>query len=283
LEKNFDLTEYNSYKIKSYCRKAYFPQSSLELQKVIKEIDDSPIVILGNGNNIILSKDFYEECFIIFNGNLNNISRNQDIINAEAGVTTKELSLFALYNRLAGFEIYYDIPSSVGGAIYMNAGASGEEITDNLDSVNYLDLNDLVVKTIAKKDICFSYRNSTFQQKADKIILSASFRLREGDSHTIQSKMLRIQEDRWRKQPRKYPNAGSVFKRPKGYYVGAMIEELGLKGFRIGGAQISKKHGGFIINTGNATGQDILDLIKLVKEKIKNRYGVVLEVEQQVI
>src|SRR5690606_19507865 len=189
----------------------------------------------------------------------------------------------ALENGLSGIEIFYDIPSSLGGAIVMNAGASGEEIKDVLVKVRYLDLQDLKIKEILKEDMSFEYRNSFFQRNTDKIVLKAWLRLKAGSKDQIKDKMETIKAQRWAKQPKEFPNAGSVFKRPKGYYVGAIIDELQLKGFTIGGAKISEKHGGFIVNFNNAKGEDIINIINEVKRRVLENFGVDLEVEQRII
>jgi len=165
----------------------------------------------------------------------------------------------------------------------MNAGASGEEIKDVLVKVRYLDLSDHTVKEILKEDISFEYRNSFFQKNTDKIVLKAWLQLQKGNKESISEKMETIKAQRWAKQPKEFPNGGSVFKRPPGYYVGAIMDELGLKGFTIGGAKISEKHGGFIINFNKATGQDILAIITEVKRQVWEKYQIDLEVEQRVI
>ncbi len=165
----------------------------------------------------------------------------------------------------------------------MNAGASGVEIKDHFIKARFLDLEDLKIKEINVKEVDFSYRNSFFQRTGNKIILKVWLQLNKGNQINIRKKMEEIKEARWAKQPKDFPNAGSVFKRPKGHYVGTMIEELGLKGLSVGGAQVSKKHAGFIVNYNNATGADILKLIKIIQEKVLERYGVSLEVEQRII
>jgi UDP-N-acetylmuramate dehydrogenase len=282
-EQGFNLTNFNSYKIKAFCNIAYFPASTDEIVEIYNTHKHGEIIILGNGNNVILSKSSYDDSFIIFNSNFNKIEVIENEIITEAGATTLQLSETALKNSFTGAEIFYDIPSSIGGAIVMNAGASGEEIKDILVKVRYLDLADMEIKEIHTNEMGYEYRNSFFQKNTDKIVLKAWFRLKPGNPETIKDKMESIKKQRWAKQPREYPNCGSVFKRPKGYYVGAMIEELGLKGFTIGGAQISEKHGGFIVNKGNATGQNILAIIKVVQEKVKAKFGVDLEIEQRII
>lgn len=280
---NFDLTNYNSYRIKSICKRAYFPETEEQIISFYKEIKS--YVLLGSGHNVILSKEYYETNFLIFNGNFENsiIDPETGVVEAEAGITMLQLSKLALDNSLSGLEIFYDIPSSLGGAIVMNAGASGEEIKDVLIKVRYLDLDDMKVKEIQKDDIGFEYRNSFFQRNTNKVILKVWLQLTKEDKVVIKEKMERIKQQRWDKQPKNFPNAGSVFKRPKGYYVGAIIDELELKGFTIGGAMISEKHGGFIINHNNAKGEDVIAIIKYVQKCVKTHYNLDIEVEQRVI
>ena len=165
----------------------------------------------------------------------------------------------------------------------MNAGTKEGEIKDILIKVRYFDLADMQIKEIVEEDIGFGYRDSFFQRNPDKIVLKAWFRLKPGNFEEIKAKMEETRQIRWAKQPREFPNCGSVFKRPPGRYVGPMIDELGLKGFAIGGAKISEKHSGFIINTGHATGQDILAVIDEAKKRVKENFGIDLEVEQRII
>lgn len=282
---NFDLTNYNSYRLKAFCHTAVFPTREEDFIEIYSnpKIYQDPIM-LGGGYNVILSKENYDRTFIIVGDSFSKIELISDnTILCQAGVNTEALSNFALENCLSGAEIFYDIPSSIGGAVVMNAGASGEEIKDILDTVRYLDLSTMKVCEIQKSDINFKYRNSLFQQSKGKVILSATFKLAPGNSETIKEKMETVKAARWKKQPRDFPNAGSVFKRPPGFYVGAMIEELNLKGFTVGGAKISEKHGGFIINFNGATGEDILNIISSVKQKVQERFGVDLEIEQRII
>lgn len=279
---NFDLTVYNSYRIKSLCKTAYFPENEQDVVDLYTNIKD--FILIGSGNNIILSKDYYDESFVVFNGNFETCLLTADCtLEAEAGSSMLNLSIMALENELSGIEIFYDIPSSLGGAVVMNAGASGAEIKDVLIKVRYLDLIDLQIKEIYKENMDFQYRNSFFQRNSDKIVLKAWLKLQKGDKKDIAEKMELIKEQRWSKQPKEFPNAGSVFKRPKGFYVGAMMDELNLKGFIIGGAKISEKHGGFIVNFDNATGKDILAIILHVKQKVMEKFNIDLEVEQRVL
>jgi UDP-N-acetylmuramate dehydrogenase len=280
---NFNLTDYNAYRINAVCAKAWFPENETDLLEIYRQNKNKRLIILGNGNNIILSKEYYEEEFIILNGCFDKITVNNSEIEAEAGATLLQLSETALNYHLTGLEIFYDIPSSVGGAVVMNAGTKEGEIKDILVKVRYLDLTDLRIKEIYKEDIGFEYRNSFFQKNTDKIVLKAWFQLKKGMPEQIKVKMEQTKQIRWAKQPREYPNCGSVFKRPPGRFVGPMLDELGMKGFAIGGAKISEKHSGFIVNTGNATGKDILAVIAEAQKRVKEKFDVDLEVEQRII
>jgi UDP-N-acetylmuramate dehydrogenase len=214
---------------------------------------------------------------------MNRIEVNGTEIVAEAGVTLEQLSETAFQHSLSGCEIFYDIPSSVGGAVVMNAGTKDGEIKDIIIKVRYLDLADLVIKEILIDEIEFEYRNSFFQKHTDKLVLKTWFKLTYGEKDKIKAKMENYKQIRWLKQPRNLPNCGSVFKRPKGIFVGPMLDDLGLKGFTIGGAKISEKHSGFIVNIGNASSQDILQIIKEVQKRVKEKFGIELEVEQKII
>lgn len=280
---NFDLTNYNSYRVKSKCETAYFPESEEDLVKLYKSKKD--FVLLGSGHNIVLSKNYYDTSFLIFNGNFNTVEvqKSSNVISAEAGATILKVSEIAEQNGLTGVEFFYDIPSSVGGAVVMNAGTKEGETKNILKKVRYLDLKDMLVKEKDNEELELEYRNSMFQKQKDKIILRAWFQLASGDSKNIRRIMDESKERRWSKQPREYPNSGSVFKRPPGCYVGPMIDELGLRGFTIGGAQVSKKHSGFIVNINNATGSDIIEIIKHTQSKVKEKFNIDLEVEQRII
>jgi len=280
---NFDLTDYNSYRLKSKCKTAYFPENKNDVVELYKS--NKTFILLGSGHNLILSKAYYDEHFIIFNGNFNkvDVDVSSKIIAAEAGATILTVSETAEEYGFTGVEFYYDIPSSVGGAVVMNAGTKEGETKNILKKVRYLDLTDMLVKEKVNKELEFEYRNSMFQKEKDKIILKAWFQLNSGNQSKIRKIMNESKARRWSKQPREYPNSGSVFKRPPGAYVGPMIDGLGLKGYTIGGAQVSKKHSGFIVNIDNATGEDILNLIKHIQKKVKERFNINLEVEQRII
>ena len=280
---NFDLTDFNSYKLKAKCKTAFFPENENDIIDLYKSKKD--FILIGSGHNIILSKDYYDTDFIIFNGNYNSIEINKksNIISAEAGATLYEVSMTAEKHCFTGVEFFYDIPSSVGGAVVMNAGTKEGETKNILKKVRYLDLLDMKVKEKLSDELELEYRNSFFQKQKNKIVLKVWFQLAIGIKEIIHKTMKDSRERRWSKQPREYPNGGSVFKRPVGKFVGPMIDQLGLKGYTIGGAQISEKHSGFIVNINNATGKDILELIAHSQKLVKDKFGVELEVEQRII
>ncbi len=280
---NFDLKQYNGYKVSAHCRRAFLPESEEEVIDIVRSNPD--ILFLGSGHNIILSQSFYDRDFMIFNGNLNAVAVDsaKGILEVEAGALMADASLFALENKLSGIEVFFDIPSSLGGAVVMNAGASGEEIKDVLLKVRYLDLDSLNVYELECDAIGFEYRNSFFQKNPRNIVLKAWLKLQPADYNVIKEKMDRVKAGRWAKQPRDYPNCGSVFKRPEGRFVGPMLDELNLKGFGIGGARVSEKHSGFIVNFDNAKGEDILNLIREIQKRVFDRFQVLLEVEQRII
>lgn len=281
---NCDLTGFNSYNIPARCRVAYFPESVADIVCLFRNhLSDSSYVVLGSGNNIILAREHYETPFIIFNGNLAYIDVSGEIMTIGAGAFTKNVCEVALAHALSGFEMFYDIPSSIGGAIVMNAGTKDGEIADILETVTYLDVRTGRIATLPNEQAGFRYRNSIFQENSSKIVLSATFRLRKSDPVTIREQMEQSRAERWAKQPRDYPNAGSVFKRPAGRYVGPMLDELGLKGYSNGGFRVSLKHSGFIQKVGTGTGCDLLALIKDIQCRVYDRFEVNLEIEQRII
>lgn len=280
---NFDLSDHNSYQLKAFCKNAFFPESEEDLQEIFVSRRTIPKTILGGGYNVILSKPYYEHDFIIFQGCLNKTVTQNTTMEAGCGASLLSLSETAHLNSLTGFEMFYDIPGSLGGALVMNAGANGEEMKDIVTRIRFFNIENQTFYEISNPEARFGYRSSFFQGKPHLVITRAWFDLREGKQEVINKKMQDIKRARWASQPREHPNAGSVFRRPEGRYVGPMLDALGLKGFRIGGAMVSKKHSGFIINAGNASGQDILHLIDEIQKRVFNEFGVSLELEQKVI
>lgn len=236
--------------------------------------------VMGNGSNLIVRDGGFRGVIIKLTA-LNEIKFDGSRVKAEAGALLSILSKEILKNSLKGFEFASGIPGTVGGAVTMNAGAYGPEIKDVLESALVLD-NNGEIKSLSNNEMDFSYRNSVVQ-KNGYIVLEATFKLEDGNYEEIKKRMDELNKRRVDKQPLNYPSAGSTFKRPEGYFAGKLIEDSGLKGKAIGGACVSEKHSGFIINYNNASAADVLGLINFVKETVKKNYGVTLEAEVKVI
>ncbi|MFV0498169.1 MAG: UDP-N-acetylmuramate dehydrogenase [Candidatus Fimivivens sp.] len=237
------------------------------------------VYVMGNGSNLLVADEGLRGAVIAFSQPMGSITRNGNTLSAKSGVTLSQLCLFAQQQGLSGLEFAYGIPGSVGGAVYMNAGAYGGEMKDVVASVRVLDQSERDdFLSIPAEQAGFVYRSSRFQ-KEGQIICSADFLLHPDTPEAIDIRMKDIMARRVAKQPLQFPSAGSAFKRPLSGYASALIEECGLKGFSIGGAQVSTKHAGFIINTGGATCRDVLALLNAVKNEVCQRTGVLLEPE----
>ena len=250
-----------------------------ELRLTIKACRDNavPVMILGKGSNLLISDDGIEGAVILLDGCFKELTVDGDTITCGAGVALSKLCTTALDNGLAGLEFAYGIPGSVGGAVYMNAGAYGGETKDVCIEATYLS-PDGEIGTYTADELDFSYRHSIFKEN-DNIILYSKYRLTPDDPEAIKARMDDFLNRRRTKQPLDYPSAGSVFKRPEGAYAGTLIEQCGLKGKTVGGAQVSEKHAGLIINIGGATCDDVMDLVKLVQDTVKSETGYYLERE----
>ena len=237
--------------------------------------------IIGNGSNLLVSDRGICGAVIEIGSMMNNISVEGEKIYAEAGALLSSLAAAAAENCLTGLEFASGIPGSVGGAVVMNAGAYDGEIKDAIDYADVID-NESNILRLTKDELGLSYRHSVIDEKK-MIVIGAGFRLKEGDGRAIKEKMADFAARRREKQPLNYPSAGSTFKRPEGHFAGKLIEDAGLKGKTIGGAQVSQKHAGFIINTGDATTEDILELMDCCVETVYNKFGVRLEPEVRFI
>lgn len=239
-----------------------------------------PVTILGNGSNLII-KDGGIRGFVVILTKLKNITLNDNQIIAQTGAAIIDTSRFALKHCLTGLEFACGIPGSVGGALYMNAGAYGGEISQVLKSALALDnTGEFVV--LKKEELELGYRKSNIEEKG-VIILEATFELKPAAYDAIKAVMDDLTYKRESKQPLEYPSCGSVFKRPPGYFAGKLIQDCGLQGKQIGGAQVSTKHAGFIVNLGAATASDYLALIKHIQNTVKRKFGVELETEVRII
>lgn len=242
-----------------------------------------PLTIIGNGSNILVTDKGIRG--ITAKLNLKDIEikneNNKQIIKVEAGVPVGLLAQKLLKEEITGFEELSGIPGTIGGAVIMNAGAHGKELKDILKKVTAMDYNGNIHE-FTNEECQFSYRNSRFQ-KEKYIILQATLELEKGNSTEIKEKMDEYMQFRKEKQPIEYPNAGSTFKRGEDFVTAKLIDEAGLKGYKIGGAQVSEKHAGFIVNVDNATAKDVIELTDYIKEKIKEKFGKKINLEIQII
>ena len=251
--------------------------SMLKLLAVLSE-NEIPFIVLGNGTNVVFRDESLPYC-IISTEKLQEISLTEEgYVSAQAGAALSRVATFAYENSLTGMEFASGIPGSAGGGVLMNAGAYGGELKDIILSVRCCGKNGKYIQELPAEQCDFRYRHSLFQS-GDYVILGAVFRLERGEKSGIAAKMKELNARRREKQPLDLPSAGSAFKRPEGHYAAALIEQCGLKGTAVGGAQVSEKHAGFIVNTGTATSADLEALLTLVSDTVKERTGIELQRE----
>lgn len=239
-----------------------------------------PFYVVGNGSNLLV-KDGGIKGVVIKLNEVKNINVYGDIVEAECGAMLKDVSNEALKNSLTGFEFACGIPGTVGGAVFMNAGAYNGEISNVIESAEVID-NEGKILVLSKDELELGYRSSIVMKK-NYIVLSAKFKLQNGDEKQIKDVVDDLTCKRESKQPLEYPSAGSTFKRPEGYFAGKLIQDAGLKGYSIGGAAVSEKHSGFVINKSGATAKDILDLIAYIQSEVKRQFNVELHPEVRII
>lgn len=258
------------------------PESYEQVQQIVKlaNEEDVAFTLLGNGSNLII-RDGGIRGIVMNLGNLNRIETNENKIVAQSGARIIDASREALANALTGLEFACGIPGSVGGALYMNAGAYGGEIKDCLESALVVDADGELL-SLGVADLDLSYRTSNIPDN-NYIVLEATFALKQGNYKEIKAIMDDLTFRRESKQPLEYPSCGSVFKRPPGYFAGKLIQDSGLQGKQIGGAQVSLKHAGFIVNKDNATAEEYIELIHYVQHVVKDKFGVQLEREVRII
>lgn len=254
-------------------------------EQVIKSIqickeNNIPYYVVGNGSNLLV-KDGGIRGVVIQLIEVKNIKTYGETIEAECGAMLKDVSSEALKNSLTGFEFACGIPGSVGGAVFMNAGAYDGEVAHVIESAEVID-NNGEIKVLSRDELELGYRSSIVMKK-NYIVLSARFSLKHGEVRTIKEMVENLTCKRESRQPLEYPSAGSTFKRPTGYYAGKLIQDAGLKGYSIGGAAVSEKHSGFVINKNNATAKDIVDLIAHIQKEVKQQFGVDLHPEVRII
>ena len=280
VENSKKLEEYTSFQVGGPADIFLTPKNIDAVKKMMPLVVDSklPYFILGRGSNLIISDKGYRG-IIIYTGELKNYKVHANIIEAECGIELKELSEIALSESLSGLEFASGIPGSLGGALYMNAGAYGGEMKDVIKTAFFVNKKGEVIEK-SQEELELDYRTSILQQRdLDLITVKVILSLEKSDEKTIKAEMDELHERRWDKQPMDLPSAGSIFKRPPGHYTGALIEKAEMKGYQIGGAQVSTKHAGFIVNKGDATADDIVQLIEKIKEEVYKISGVQLEVE----
>lgn len=258
------------------------PTTALQVQQVVQftKENEIPFMLLGNGSNLII-KDGGIRGIVMYLGKLTNMTVEGTVLTAEAGALIADVSRLALDQSLTGLEFACGIPGSVGGALFMNAGAYGGEIKDILISATIVDSNGNIREILAE-DLDLAYRTSNIPENG-YIVLDAKFQLEVGEPVDIKAVMDDLTYKRESKQPLEYPSCGSVFKRPPGYYAGKLIQDSGLQGHTIGGAQVSLKHAGFIVNINRATATEYIALIKHVQKVVKENFGVQLEREVRII
>ena len=280
---NASLKKYNTYKIDATCNYLVFPKDEEELILILKEIKDHNLkyLVLGNGSNIILSKNNYDGIVIKLD-RLNKVTYNDKIVSAGAGYSLIKLAIDTIERGLSGLEFAAGIPGCVGASTAMNAGAYNSDMSSVIKEVMVLDPN-LEIKTLSNQELAFEYRDSFLKKHKEYIVLSTTFELTDGDIESMKNQITERRIKRLASQPLDMPSAGSVFRNPEGMYAGELIEKSNLKGYAIGDAKVSENHANFIVNNGNATGKDILELINKIQKEVKEKYNVDLKLEQIII
>ncbi len=240
-----------------------------------------PYFILGNGSNLLVSDDGYRGMIINIMDNMDSVTVDGRIITAQAGAMLVRVSVMARDNALTGLEFASGIPGTIGGAVYMNAGAYGGEMKNVVKTVRAIDEYGRIYELDSEK-MDFSYRHSIVEERK-LIVLEVTLELEHGSREAINDRMKELAEARRSKQPLEYPSAGSTFKRPEGYFAGKLIMDAGLRGYSVGGAQVAEKHCGFVINKGGATASDVVELIRDVQHDVDDKFGVTLEPEVKML
>ena len=280
---NEDLAKHTTYKVGGNAKLFVYPKNREKLVLLLKELKNKKIKykILGNGSNTLFSDREYDGVIIKLDS-FDKITYFRNLVKAEAGVNLIKLSYQTIKRGLAGLEFASGIPGTVGGAIFMNAGAYKSDMGYVTKSIEVLTPKFEII-TMTNKELNFHYRTSFLQKHSGYICLEATFELRKNDKDVLQEIVEDRKKRRLESQPLEYPSAGPVFRNPDNMFAGKLIEDLGLKGHSIGGAKVSEKHANFIINYNHATGKDIKDLIELVKSSVKEKYNVDLKVEQEFV
>lgn len=280
--KNVSLKKHNTYKLDVMCEYLIYPKNIEELLELLKYLKENKIeyLILGNGSNVILAKPFFE--VVIKLDRLNNIEIKDNIVIAGAGVSLIKLANMCMEKGLNGLAFAGGIPGLLGASVAMNAGAYNEDMSSIVKEVKVINPQSEVI-TMKSNELEYSYRDSFLKRNKEYICIEVTLALEYEDKELIKNKMIDRRDRRISSQPVNMPSAGSVFRNPKGLSAGKLIEDIGLKGYTIGGAQISEKHANFIINKSNATYEDIISLIEYTKKKVKEKYNIDLILEQEIV
>lgn len=276
---NEKMEKHTTFRIGGPADYFVMPSDVTDVKAVIElcEQEKVPYYVVGNGSNLLVGDKGFRGVIIQIAGNMNQLQADGEVITAQAGCSLAQIAGKALDEELAGFEFAAGIPGTLGGAVRMNAGAYGGEIKDVLESAVVLTREGKVME-LSANEMEFGYRTSIIE-RTGWTILGGKIRLHKGKREEIKAVMDDLREKRVSKQPLEYPSAGSTFKRPKGYFAGKLIQDAGLRGFRVGGACVSEKHSGFVINIDHATADDVVSLMEQVDEKVRAQFGVGLEPE----
>ena len=282
-KEDISLKNYNTYRLNTISKFLVFPKTVDELRHILKYLKENKIkyYLLGNGSNIILSMNYYDGVMIKLDS-LNEIIYKDNLVTAGAGCSLIKLSLDTIEKGLSGMEFSSGIPGCVGASVAMNAGAYNSDISTILKEVTILTPDNEIV-IMKKEELDFEYRNSFLKKNKDYIVISTTFELEKGNIDEMKELITERKKKRVASQPLDMPNAGSVFRNPEGSYAGALIEGANLKGYNINGAEVSIKHANFIVNKGNATGKDIIDLIDKIQKEIKEKDNIELKLEQIIV
>lgn len=277
------MRNHTSFKVGGPADIVVTPEDADSLAKVYRACirEDIPVFVMGNGTNLIVRDKGIRGVVIKVSDNLSRYEVREDIISAEAGILISRLSRIALEQGLSGLEFAEGIPGTLGGAVFMNAGAYTGEMADVVLKTEYLDKQGRL--SILEKDAHHFGKRASFIQAEGGIALKVDLKLKKGDRAKIKGLMDDFNRQRREKQPLELPSAGSIFKRPEGYYAGKLVQDCGLRGYGIGGAEVSSKHCGFIVNAGNATADDIIKLIKHIQAEVRQKYGVELQTEVRIV
>lgn len=282
--KNPLMKDYTSFRVGGPCNRIVFPQNVKQLKEVLELLTDEgkAFMLLGNGSDLLVKDEGYDGTFIKLAGEFYETQVEGNTLKSGAALSLKNLTEIAADAGLSGLEFANGIPGSLGGGVFMNAGAYEGEIRQVIFSVGVISQDGSQERVYQSQDLDMGYRKSIFQ-KTHEIVLNAKFQLIERNTQDIYTSMEELMAKRRAKQPLDLPSGGSFFKRPEGYYAGKLIQDSGLQGLRVGGAQVSTLHAGFIVNQDNATAHDILTLMHLIQFTVKDQFGVELEPEVRII